>query len=575
MDFSWQALLDKPVHIAVCNQISDIWVYFLAAAVMEAMAVYAWRYRKVPAARYMAAALIARASWLMALVMISVSQSVQEKMVWNIALQSSVIALLPLFPLIALHITECSEKLISKVRQTLYFLTAFFWLAMLTNDWHGWWLRGITLDAEMVFIRGPLQLLLVLITYLTTLAGFILCIGWAFRASGLRRWRALAVPAGVLVAMIGYVFWGKNPQGGVLPYLPLGFMFGGMIWIAIFYGLRIFNLMELAERAVMKNMNDSLLVIDDQGIVVEMNPAARTLFADRITEGQRFAEAASGWPELAALQSTEENLSGELSLNGLEKRHHRFHISPLTGWWQSKSGMAIVLSDISAEKKAQAQVMEQQKAIAIMTERRRLGRELHDGEGQVWSYLILQFQALRNMFKEGRRREADARLAKLIELAGGINEDVRESIVGLKSSPEEKGLISTLRDFVSWYEKSFGICARLSVAEDATIGFSPLVNLQVLRIIQETMTNTRKYANASEVNVKLFRDADETVIVVSDDGEGFSVAEREDGSQNHYGIEIMRERATEIGGRLEVESTPGCGTVVTLRLPQDPRSDAK
>ena len=179
------------------------------------------------------------------------------------------------------------------------------------------------------------------------------------------------------------------------------------------------------------------------------------------------------------------------------------------------------------------------------------------------------------MFKEGRRREADARLAKLIELAGGINEDVRESIVGLKSSPEEKGLISTLRDFVSWYEKSFGIRARLSVGEDATIGFSPLVNLQVLRIIQETMTNTRKYANASEVNVKLFRDADETVIVVSDDGEGFSVAEREDGSQNHYGIEIMRERAAEIGGRLEVESTPGCGTVVTLRLPQDPRSDVK
>lgn len=574
MNLYLQSVLAEPVRIAACYPAGGSWFYLLAAAVMEAMAVYSWRYRKVPAALYLTLAIAARATWLFALVMVSISQTLAEKTVWNLVMQSSVIMLLPLFPLMALHITEQSPQLIRVIRRGLFLFTAIFFLAMLTNEWHGWWLRSMEIHgSELVFYRGPLQLLFMLFTYWAAVAGIIICIVWGYRTSGLRRWRALALPGGLLIAMAGYLLWGKNPQGGIVPYLPLGFVLGSMTWIAIFYGLRIFNLMELAEHTVMRNMEDCVVVIDVQGYIVEMNPAANKLFAPWIKEGSLFAEVAVSWPELCGLTRETGAVNGEITLKGLGNIHYRYRVSKLLGYRGRDIGKAIVLSDISAEKKAQEDLAEQRQAVAIMTERRRLGRELHDGEVQVWGYLLLQFQALRKLLADGKNCEADVRLIKLIALADDIHTDVRDSIAGLKAAPAKRGLVATIRDFVNWYERSYGLHTSLTVSPEAPEGFSPTVDLQVLRIVQETLTNTRKYANAKNVSVEIGVEQEEAVVVIRDDGVGFLMSEKRSADDKHYGLGIMRERAEEIGGRLEIESMPGCGTTVTVRLPRGQKGE--
>ncbi|HWR41342.1 MAG TPA: ATP-binding protein, partial [Patescibacteria group bacterium] len=89
--------------------------------------------------------------------------------------------------------------------------------------------------------------------------------------------------------------------------------------------------------------------------------------------------------------------------------------------------------------------------------------------------------------------------------------------------------------------------------------------VQLLRIIQEALNNVRKHAKASRVKVSIQSTAGETRVCVADDGQGFDMDASLPG-KNHYGLDIMRERANEAGGEFRIESKPGEGTTVTVKF---------
>lgn len=247
------------------------------------------------------------------------------------------------------------------------------------------------------------------------------------------------------------------------------------------------------------------------------------------------------------------------ALYALEHRVHHFSdhdVSLLVGL-ASQAAIAI----------ENARLYDQVQQLAILSERGRIAREMHDGIAQVLGYLILNSRTLAGLLAEGQVLRAAEELEKMRESLREAYNDVRASILGLRSSASiDKGLMPGLLEYVEDFGYQTGVQAELVVKDVEGIAFAPAVETQLVRIVQEALTNTRKHAQASRAWVRIERDGDQAVVTVEDNGRGFEVSEDGD-SAGHFGLGIMRERAESVGGSVEVESVAGQGTKVIIRLP--------
>ena len=209
---------------------------------------------------------------------------------------------------------------------------------------------------------------------------------------------------------------------------------------------------------------------------------------------------------------------------------------------------------------------EQAQSIAALEERERLGRELHDGLAQVLGYVHLKSYGVAELLASGQLDEARTELAEMQRVARETQRDVRESILGLRTTIiPGTGVISTLAEYLHRFSDQCGIAARLIVAADAQIELAPVVEIQLLRIVQEALANIRKHAQANRAWVKVEVEGEQAVITVNDDGQGFDLAGAN--KPGHFGLQTMKERAESVGGELRVETEPESGTAITVRLP--------
>ncbi|MDR7868844.1 MAG: histidine kinase N-terminal 7TM domain-containing protein [Sporomusaceae bacterium] len=559
----------SPLQVMIYHPIRDIWFYLLAGAVLAALAGYAFQYRKTPAARYWVLSLSLRAIFLLALVMVTVSPALADKVFWVKIQQMSALLIIPTFLLFVVNIAGQKGRLARTVVSALVAVTVFCTLALLTTGWHGWFWRGVVWDGlTFGIVRGPIYWAVMGIAYFQFLLVSVLCVIWARRASGLRRWQIAALPADPLLSLAGHILWAIDQQAGVIPPLPLAFLLSGLAWTWIFFRLRVLSLMLLAESTVIGNIDDSLIITDDQDYIMELNPSARRRFGDKAPTliGRPFREVFASWPAMTALLDIRAAAEGEIRLEG--SGDYSYHVTPLTGWGNINIGKAIVLHDTTELKQVQAQIVEQQKALSIMTERDRLGRELHDGAGQLWGYINMQVEAARSLLAKNEPAQVDTVLERLAGVTRDVHVDIRESIAGLRTATGEKhGLWRTLADYLQWYRQNNNIDAELVVDEGLIAGrLPPTAEAQLLRIVQEALTNVRKHAGARHVKVVARRHGDMAEIRVEDDGRGFDPVQAV-GKKGSYGLRIMEERTEESGGRLSVESAPNAGTAVVITLP--------
>ena len=204
---------------------------------------------------------------------------------------------------------------------------------------------------------------------------------------------------------------------------------------------------------------------------------------------------------------------------------------------------------------------------AVMQERARLSRELHDGVAQLVAHLLLRLDTIKELVDANRPREAEAELERLHEVANEIYEDIGESITGLRTNLTEQGLVRALQDYLDQFEERHNIPTSLET--DATADqLSPVAALQIFRFIQEALTNVRKHAEAHEVRVTLMGDGSgQLKIVVADDGQGFIPGTQRNGKARPLGLTSMRERIEALGGTFQVNSQPGSGTQVSATIP--------
>jgi signal transduction histidine kinase len=224
-----------------------------------------------------------------------------------------------------------------------------------------------------------------------------------------------------------------------------------------------------------------------------------------------------------------------------------------------------VLRRLQAEAVAREQDI--QTMNAVMQERERLSRELHDGVAQLVADLLLRLDTIKELVETSRQHEAGVELERLHGVADEIYADIGESITGLRSNVTERGLIGALQDYVDQFEERHQIPTSLRT-DDAADQLSPLVALQLFRLIQEALTNVRKHAAAHQATVTLMSDGSgQLKVVIADDGQGFIPGPQRNGKVRPLGLTSMRERVEALGGTFHVNSQPGSGTQVSATIP--------
>lgn len=217
----------------------------------------------------------------------------------------------------------------------------------------------------------------------------------------------------------------------------------------------------------------------------------------------------------------------------------------------------------NAVQRLRAQALEREAAVA--QERTFLARELHDSIAQSLAFLKIQVQLLQSALRRGDIGGAQANVA---ELETGLQEslaDVRELLLHFRTRAHGGDIVTALQETATKFQHQTGLPAQVETHGNA-VDLPPDVQIQVLHVVQEALSNVRKHAQARQVVVQVYKGAPWR-FVVRDDGQGFSTQSQV--GATHVGLRIMHERAATIGGRLHVWSTPGQGTVVELTVPAD------
>lgn len=211
----------------------------------------------------------------------------------------------------------------------------------------------------------------------------------------------------------------------------------------------------------------------------------------------------------------------------------------------------------------------QVRELGAAQERIRIAHEMHDGLAQVLAYVNTKAQVVREHLRMDRRSEAELHLGQLAEAARSCYADVRGQILELRTAASiDKGLGEAVLEFVRAWEGQTGITAEVDVSPQVEL--SPAAELQVLRVLQEALTNVRKHADASRVVVRLVEKEGSVHLVVLDDGVGLAESRERSEARPRFGLATMRERAESVGGALDLASSPGEGTRVALDIPHQP-----
>ena len=205
---------------------------------------------------------------------------------------------------------------------------------------------------------------------------------------------------------------------------------------------------------------------------------------------------------------------------------------------------------------------------AIIEERRRIARELHDGVAQSLGYLNMKTKLVSDSVSAQQTVQALTELSDVRKVVQDTYEDIREAIDQLSTEIRNLPIIPALANFIREFGSNNGIKVQFDVPR-AFPQLSPVAELQLLRITQEALTNVRRHAQATEVEVKLEHTPQTVEMIVKDNGQGFNLADLEESPPGYHGLNIIRERAEGLGGSLSISSAPGEGTAVMVSLPTE------
>ena len=247
----------------------------------------------------------------------------------------------------------------------------------------------------------------------------------------------------------------------------------------------------------------------------------------------------------------------------------------ITARWHTRdeiTQLADHINDMAASfevLQAEHEQKDRVRAQAIIDERERIARELHDGVAQFLGYLSAKIGATRMALKNEKKGIADKNLEQVEQAIREQSTEVRSAIIGLKmAGAVDRGFSANVRDFVDQCNRlddNLGLELDISDGMDA-LTMEPEKELQLFRILQEAVSNIRKHSMASEATIRLKKNESQLIMLVSDNGVGFDPVKAGVERGGHFGLRIMFDRAREVGAYVEIKSNPGAGTQIIVSM---------
>ena len=445
-------------------------------------------------------------------------------------------------------------------------------LLNLTNSRHGlmyrqWWLNTSSSYPLLEFLSGPWYWVI------TAYCGVLLLVVIAFQIKAvlkrelLHRRHALMI-AGFTGGVLLLILLSLLRPGLVYPYDPTPVVVSmASVLSGLFTRFQSQEPVPVPRNAVLEKMANAVIILDNHNRIMDLNPAAEAFFSFRSAEvaGCVFSEVIQDWPELVNAVQDQPEGSREFTRNG---RYYEVHFSVLQDR-QKPVGWLVVIEDVTTAKSVEKELLEQKQALLVLKERERLARELHDSLGQVLSYTQMQIEEIRERLKTGELTTADDHLVRLSQVILEANTEVREFIYEVNATLLFKdGFFSTLQRYLARFEENFRLRIRVRNPDNVVEEEIDLAaGVQLFRIIQEALTNVRKHAKACEVTITFRREKEWLQIFVVDDGIGFD-PKKLPSSRSTFGLEVMKERAAQVGGDLRIETAPGQGVAVVISIPR-------
>jgi PAS domain S-box-containing protein len=328
--------------------------------------------------------------------------------------------------------------------------------------------------------------------------------------------------------------------------------------------------------AIVQSSDDAIVAKTLDGVITSWNEAAERLFG-------YTAQEAVGQPIFLIIpedrRSEEANVLSRLR-NGERIKHFEtlrqtkdgrripvsLSVSPIRDDEGRIIGAAKVARDISDRVERERMQLLTRLVLAQEDERARMARELHDELGQQMTALRLTLETLQAATLD--RDDLRAQIDMLQEMAKQLDADVAFRVRELRSAVlQTRGLAAALREYVATWSQHSRVPLRLHTNVSGDDRLPPEVESTMYRVAQEALNNVLKHARAAHVDMALERHADHVSLIIEDNGVGFDAASAANDACGGVGLAGMRERATLIGADLQIESTPGCGTTIFVRVP--------
>ncbi|MCJ7567028.1 MAG: GAF domain-containing protein [Anaerolineales bacterium] len=238
------------------------------------------------------------------------------------------------------------------------------------------------------------------------------------------------------------------------------------------------------------------------------------------------------------------------------------------GFSQEDAGLLSRLNQQVAIAVENAKLYSQVRSSAVLEERKILSREMHDDLSQVLGLLNMQAAIASENLCSCEINTSKATLEDLQTTAKRAYEQVRKSIFNLRALDSlEMDFIKSLRSYLDDYKLCYGIDARLFIGDESAMKFSSDVQVQLTRIIVEALVNIRKHSGTNQMEIHIDREGDWGHITIADAGRGFDPIQVIGIDSSRMGLQIMSERAKSVNGEVEIDSQPGSGTRIMVRLP--------
>ncbi len=352
-------------------------------------------------------------------------------------------------------------------------------------------------------------------------------------------------------------------------------VFFGLAGIIIAWGifhLRMFDLVPLARDTLVETMNAGVMLLDLQNRVLDINPAFEKILGitDLKVSTCSIEDVCHKIPDLVKACLDINVTYIEFSINTNEQLQvYEVQLSPLSDKNGILIGRIVTAYEITEKKRVQQELLKQQWKLTVIEERERMARDLHDNLGQVLGFINLQAQGIRQELANANVDIVSCKLDQLVNASQSAHADIRKYISNIRNPENMKtDFLAALRSVLKSFEDQTGLCVDLDMYSGFTgEELEPHIRINVLYIIKEALNNVRKHAEAKNVSVLFSLEEGEICAVIEDDGKGFNTMQKFDTAQISFGLDIMNERAYEIGGHVDIKSVVGEGSRVMLYIP--------